>query len=115
MPELRRTLTEQEADALSIEAPVWDAYDKTAPSEPASIPQPSVQSAVEAGSPSAVREHEIALTERWAHLKEEYPKALQAENDAVNYRRAIAKEMGEIKRLLAAHKRLREPIRRKPK
>jgi hypothetical protein len=64
-------------------------------------------------SPSSVREHERLLTERWAHLAKEFPKAVQTEQAATVYRKALATEMGEIRRLLQAHKRLRTPVQRK--
>ena len=65
------------------------------------------------GSPSAVEQHEIALTQEWARLIAELPNVKFAEGVAVSQRRFIQAEMERVRRLLAVHKRLREPIRRK--
>ena len=65
------------------------------------------------GSPSAVHEAEKRLTLRWTELKEQLPK----HQEMTRYYAALAadakREMESIRRLLAAHNRLREPIRRK--
>ena len=100
-------------------APAVDGYGRPiSETQPPSIgrppEEPAVQLAPEAdGSPSAVREAEARLILRHTHLSEEYPKALLAEQDALRKRKAIASEMDEIRRLLAAHKRIKNPVRRK--
>lgn len=64
-------------------------------------------------SPSAVREAEAQLILRHTHLKEALP---QLEYDAKDYAdrlRTAKVEMEQIVRLLRAHERLKNPIRRK--
>lgn len=101
-------------DALLADLPTIGpkATPSIPPSEP-SVEAPSGAVAEADGSPSAVEQHEAALTVEWAKLSEELPRAKAAEQEAAKHRRQVAAEMDRIKRLLAVHKRLREPIRRK--
>jgi len=64
-------------------------------------------------SPSAVREHEIALTLRLTQINQSLPGWERDVKDALAHIREMKAERTEIERLLRAHKRLREPIRRK--
>jgi hypothetical protein len=64
-------------------------------------------------SPSAVREAEAQLILRHTHLKEGLARRQQMAIEFAAALRADKTEMAEIERLLRAHKRLREPIRRK--
>lgn len=83
-------------DAIVDEKAAHQAYRDAIAKQPTPLPgrppeEPAVQLAPEAdGSPSAVREAEARLILRHTHLSEEYPKAL-----------------------LAAHKRIKNPVRRK--
>lgn len=100
-------------------------------SESASVPQQSVQSAVGVDSPSAVEAHEAALTVEWARLSdlrstlktldatyaEQHRQHLesyaQMRTSNRTQRQEVTAEMERIERLLRAHKRLREPVRRR--
>ena len=88
------------------------------PSIPLSEPpadEPMVHAVTETGgsSPSAVRAAEAALILRHTHLKDALPKLEAAATKAKMELSSAKAEMGDIVRLLAAHKRLREPVRRK--
>jgi hypothetical protein len=73
-----------------------------------------VQSAVGADSSlSAVREAEAQLILRHTHLKEQLPGAVKIATAEAERVRAMKAELAAIERLLRAHKRLREPVRRK--
>jgi hypothetical protein len=108
------TAAEVEAEEAKHQA-YLDVIANQAPlSESASVPQQAVQSAVGAdSSPSAVERVEEMLTVEWAKLSEELPMAKQVEATARSRRQFVEHEMDRVRRLLAAHKRLREPIHRK--
>jgi hypothetical protein len=87
-------------------------FDTPTLNEPASSPQPETVS--DAGStPSAVRQHELDLIARHTKLVGLLPGYTISARKAAEQLRAAKVEMAEIVRLLRAHKRLREPIRRK--
>lgn len=67
----------------------------------------------DAGSPTSVREHEQALTVRWAHLSEALPPAVGELVLARERVASIKAEMESIRRLLVAHQRIREPRRKR--
>lgn len=78
-----------------------------------SASEPTSPAVAGADSPSAVREAEAQLILRHTHLKEALPKLEVYAAKAASDLRLAKKEMADIVRLLAAHKRLREPVRRK--
>jgi hypothetical protein len=67
------------------------------------------------GSPSAVRAAEVALIGRHTHLKAALPALEAGAARSQSELRAAKAEILDIVRLLAAHKRLREPRKRQSK
>lgn len=104
-------------DKIMEQLPVVGPKPPKVETPPTSEPAPEVPQGAAANgadsSPSAVASAEAALILRHTHLMEQYPKAKLAEEAALAERRAMGAEMVEIERLLRAHKRLREPVRRK--
>lgn len=84
-----------------------------------------------AGSPSIVQQQEVALNLEWSRLSERLSQlkadekaiaigrrnalvlAAESRKGVVKERKEVLAQMNTAKRLLAAHKRLREPTRRK--
>jgi hypothetical protein len=88
----------------------------TPPSEPPA--KPHTPDGVTGGSsgastPSAVRQHEIDMTLLLTKINQELPDALTALQKAKDHVRNLKLEKAGAERLLAAHRRLREPVRRK--
>jgi len=89
----------------TIETP--DSLLKERPSEePALAPETGAP-------PSEVERWEIALIRRHTELKGALPELTAARARAIEDRAVAVAEMAVIERLLRAHKRLREPVRRK--
>jgi hypothetical protein len=83
-------------------------------SEEASVqPTSPAETAGAPSSPSAVHEAEKRLTLRWTELKEQLPKHQEMARSYAAEATAAKGEMEAIRRLLAAHRRLREPVKRK--
>lgn len=74
--------------------------------------EPSEPQSDSDGSPSAIREAEAQLTLRWTHLKEGLPREEALVRASIVHLREHKAEMVEIERLLKAHKRLKNPVRR---
>jgi hypothetical protein len=102
------------------------------PSEPASDePVGAGENGAGSPSPSAVEQHEAMLTVEWAKLSERFAQlkadeiavaierrnalnlAAESKKKIVAERLQIGDEMERVRRLLAAHKRLKNPVRRK--
>jgi hypothetical protein len=86
-------------------------FDTPTLNEPASSPQPETVS--DAGSPSAVRQHEIEMTLLLTKINQELPDALSALQRAKDKVRSLKLEKLGAERLLATHHRLNNPRRRK--
>jgi hypothetical protein len=85
------------------------------PSHEASVEPQGAAADASPESPSAVREAEAQLILRFTHLQEKLPKTTAQAAIWAGYVRSMKAEMAEIERLLRAHKRLREPIKRRAK
>lgn len=89
-----------------------DAIAKAPLSEP--VPDVPLEDAENgAGSPSAVASAEAALILQFTHLQESVPALELWAKESLKRLRDAKAEMEDIERLLRAHKRLREPVRRK--
>jgi hypothetical protein len=106
-------------DAISDPAGAHQAYLDAIETQPPSIgrphEEPAVQLAPEADgpSPSAVEHVEEMLTVEWAKLSEALPALQLWAAESARRVRDTKAEMERVRRLLAAHKRLKNPIRRR--
>lgn len=77
------------------------------------VPLEDAENSGAGSSPSAVASAEAALILQFTHLQESLPALELWAKESLKRLRDAKAEMADIERLLRAHKRLREPVKRK--
>jgi hypothetical protein len=114
MTTVQSPLPETHPPSLEPSASPTSPAGETGGSTPSAVDQhEEVGGFGESAGASTVERVEVMLTVEWTKLSEELPMSKLVEAAARSRRQFVEKEMDRVRRLLAAHKRLREPIRRK--